>query len=178
MINPTDLKARRERLSAELSKLDALLEAMKQYADEFAPELMAEAPSAQRVEARARSRVVATSKPTVTDLTADAVERAIDEANMPISLADAERAVTEAGVPMPETDNPRNVIGARLYNSKRFVSLQGVGWWFKDRPLPGHSNSASIDANENGEAEASPDAEGAATPSLLTQLHRVSEAMG
>lgn len=54
--------------------------------------------------------------------------------------------------PKPElnlaTENPSNILSARLSNSKKFVGRRGKGWWFADRPWPGEGESEQESSEE------------------------------
>ncbi len=165
MVNPSDLMARRQRLAAELAKLDELLSAFNAYASEFAPDLLDETAPAQMSAPthsdapKPKSRMTATIESPINTMTADVVATVMERENRPLTLAECERAVRESTVPVPDTKNPRNVIGTRLHRTGRFRSIQGVGWWFKDRPVPG-GHEIAPDGAERNEAPAG-DAEGA-----------------
>lgn len=146
------LRERRDRLANELGKLDALLVSIDAFVAEFDLEdVIAKARANGRVSAQIRSAKPAkTTEPTLTDLTADAAEAAIIAANAPVPLAKLEDAVRAAGVSLPNNDTVRNVLGARLYNSQRFIANRALGYWIKSRPMPGELDIAPSGANENG----------------------------
>jgi hypothetical protein len=76
---------------------------------------------------------------------------ALEEAGRPMTLAALYEAVSARGLAFTGA-NPRDNLGARLYNSKQFVSLgKKTGWWFKDRPVPEAPEEATLidKANHN-----------------------------
>ncbi|MBV8888119.1 MAG: hypothetical protein JO305_00450 [Alphaproteobacteria bacterium] len=64
------------------------------------------------------------------------VDAVLDAFGRPVPLSELYNAVTKSGL-IIHGKRPRDVLGARLYNSNRYRS-QGkqTGWWFKDRPIP------------------------------------------
>ena len=144
-----NLKERRTRIANELSKLDALIAAIDAYASEFGLDALDSTPK-PKADPPSRSRTSAKpAEPTLTELTADAAEAAISEANAPLSLARLEDAVRQAGVSLPSGDSARNVLGARLYNSQRFDADRATGYWIKGRPKPDELDITSEGVNEN-----------------------------
>lgn len=179
MVNPSDLRARRVRLAAELSRLDELLSALDAYASEFAPELISDAAKAEDRGSHARQFVVrprpvkrpATGRVSpMIEATVAVVTEVLNEQNQPVMLSKLHDAVVAAGVSVPSDGDPRNVIGTRLHRSGVFQTISGRGWWFKDRPVPGNNEFAPSGAKENGApvggAEDAPEAEEAPTSSI------------
>ena len=176
MVNPGDLVARRARLATELARLDELIAALSAYASEFAPELLQDvaagdhrAPKpAQARNARPATTLVIQSP--INTMTADVVAEAMAKANRPLTLAECESAVRSSGVQLPDTKNPKNVVGTRLHRSGRFRVIQGLGWWFADRPLDTGNDSASYGAERNeapsGDAEGASETEEVAASSI------------
>lgn len=154
-----NLRHRRDRLANELGKLDALLASIDAYVAEFQME-DAHANPTRIGRTLKQVHSVNGAEPTLTDLTADAAEAAIIKANEPLSLARLEDVVRAAGVSLPEGKKARNILGARLYNSGRFIADRGTGYSVKDRPRPGELDIASNDADENG----APDGDAEGTP--------------
>ena len=180
MVNPSDLRGRRARLAAELSKLDELIGALDAYANEFAPDLLVEAsvPTKDVVAGTAHFVVKPTTKrlsgggrvSPMVDATADVVSKFLNESNQPMMLSQIHDAVVAAGVPVPSNGDPRNVVGTRLHRSGMFRTITGKGWWFKDRAVPTVNQFAPHGADENGapigSAESAPEA-GEVAPSSV-----------
>ena len=152
MIAINELEARRRRIIDELDKLDSAINAVKAYVTAYAPDMLEQAAPVQ-AEPRRRLRMLtaklASVAPTITERTANAAWEAIVDASRPLSLGEIEAAVVAAGVPLGGTENPRNVIGARLYNSKRFISTPH-GYWLADEPLPSTSEVEPKGSHETG----------------------------
>lgn len=146
MITTDDLKARRDRLAKELAKLDEILAGFHSYASEFAPDLLAARPASKNERRPSPPNLRSSRAPAdqggarqasvILDLTARIASQAMESANAPLSLAALEGIMRTAAVPMPASDHPRNVIGTRMSRCGKFRSIPGLGWWFKDRPLP------------------------------------------
>jgi hypothetical protein len=88
--------------------------------------------------------------------TVAAVAEALEEAARPLPLADLYKEVTMRGIVFSGA-NPKDNLGARLYNSKQFKSLgKKTGWWFTNRPLPEMTKEANPSDSPNNNVARAP----------------------
>lgn len=162
MFDIPQMMRERKQLFVRIELLDRLIEAASAYQSSGVFPPNPGTPSAAP-KAPATDRPASTMK-----LTEDAVAELLNEREQAVQLNDIVERLAERNVPLPEK-NTRNVVSARLSNSKRFTGRRGVGWWFADRPWPGeiellrHMSSAigalngnATSAPEDGEAATSP----------------------
>jgi|GEM_PF-3558028 hypothetical protein len=84
------------------------------------------------------------------------VDAVLGERGRPVLLRELYDEVTRRGLAIPGK-SPRANLGARLYNSGRYVSLdKKTGWWFKDRPFPTRAFNAPERDAEPGEQDRTP----------------------
>ena len=108
----------------------------------------------------ATSRNVASANSTITDAILQVARRVVADANgAPVPTTAILAAVEDVGIELIAAV-PRNVISSALSRSDEFKANGRVGWTFAQTNSEGGNAS-----DENGEAEASPVAEGEATPS-------------
>ena len=84
--------------------------------------------SAQRLKIRKRSAPIM-------EATKRLVSQMLNELERPVQTQEVIDRMIESGMAVP-SENPANVISARLSNSPEFVGKRGQGWWFADRDWP------------------------------------------
>ena len=72
----------------------------------------------------------------VTVRTREAVRSLLEERGNPIRLRELLEEMRRRDIPV-DGKNPAATLAARLSNAKEFRSVPNVGWWFKDKPVPG-----------------------------------------
>lgn len=136
------IRARLRELDAEREPLLALIRAAEAYEGVVGRALFA-SPSVT-----IRSKTTSSSPGGRAAPIMVATEKAVAETLEligPMSTADlAELLADKPELNLP-VKNRTNVLSARLSNSTKFRSRRGIGWWFKDKPWPGDSDSLGIE---------------------------------
>lgn len=145
-IDVEHLRARLAEIDAEREPLVALIKAAEAYEGVVGKTLFQT--TNIRVRQRPSQGVGGRSAPIMA-----ATERAVGEVldlMGPSSISDLVAALRHKPELNLATENPNNVLSARLSNSKKFVGKRNVGWWFANRPWPGDEPAA--DAHQENEA--------------------------
>ncbi len=156
-------RAKRERLAAEIERIDAWLAMADELASDSSSEHTSKAAPARKEGTSQRSAGEAMTA------TYEATERALNEHGAPIPLGDLLAIVRAAGVEVGGK-NPNATLSARLSNSDKFTSHRGLGWWFSDRPVPDTRRYGSL-LNEAGDEPAKE-----ASPASVTNNERATDA--
>lgn len=71
----------------------------------------------------------------ITKASVEESEKIIDARNTPVPLGELFEQLAAMGIVF-KSKEPKSTLSAVLGQSGRLRSIRGVGWWFKDRPLP------------------------------------------
>ena len=140
------LRARLAEMDAEREPLVALIKAAEAYEGVVGTTLFQS--NSVRVRSRSRAPLGEGGRPAPIMAATEAAVGEILELFGPMPTAH----LVEILLPKPElnlaTENPSNVLSARLSNSKKFAGRRGLGWWFADKPWPGDEVTKHNDENE------------------------------
>ena len=89
----------------------------------------------------------------VTVRTREAVRSHLEECGTPVRLRELLAEMRRRDIPV-DGKNPAATLAARLSNAKEFRSVPNLGWWFKDKPVPG--SLSVFEESEGGPATETP----------------------
>ena len=146
--------AEQVRLSEEAKRLDAFIESANALRDLPAP--LANAPCVETVPRR-----VATKRPSpIMTKTIEAADAIWEATGGPMNTRPISELMERQGIEIGGKDAVAT-LSARLHNAGKYKNHRGLGWWFKDRPLPDEevsllgSDSEAAANNLGGNAAAS-----------------------
>jgi hypothetical protein len=133
------LREKAATLRAKAAELDKLADTVESaLAGESAPKResvilrrLPEAPKAVKVLRKPGTVVLASKFRRIQDLG----NKMVQERGAPVPFKDIYQEVERLGL-VPDGNDPRSAVSAYLSRSGTLKSIQGHGWWWKDKPLP------------------------------------------